>query len=87
MGKNVVMTKRREDTGEKIRPALTKAEADMLHTLEEFFKDNGHAPTIRELGAAYNLKSPETAQKYVKRLRDKGYVSWELGKARTLIVL
>lgn len=54
----------------------------------DFIKDkigeNGYAPSVREICAALNIKSTSTAQMYIDRLIDKGYLDREDGKSRTL---
>jgi len=49
--------------------------------------ENGHAPTIRELGEAVGLKSPDSVSFHLTKLRVEGRVTWIDGKSRTLRVL
>jgi repressor LexA len=49
--------------------------------------ENGYAPTIRELGEAVGLKSPDSVSFHLAKLRDEGRVTWMDGKSRTLRVL
>ena len=44
----------------------------------------GYAPSVREVCADLNIKSTSTAQMYIDRLIDKGYLERENGKSRTL---
>ena len=54
----------------------------------EFIKgriyEKGYAPSVREVCADLNIKSTSTAQMYIDRLIDKGYLERENGKSRTL---
>ena len=54
----------------------------------EFIKNRideiGYAPSVREVCADLNIKSTSTAQMYIDRLIDKGYLERENGKSRTL---
>lgn len=49
--------------------------------------ENGFAPTIRELGEAVGLKSPDSVCFHLSKLREEGRVTWLDGKSRTLRVL
>ena len=46
-----------------------------------------HAPSIRQMMKAMNLRSPAPVQSRLERLRNKGYIDWTEGKARTIRVL
>ncbi len=50
-------------------------------------RENGHAPTIREIAAAIGVSSPDTIVFHLSRLREAGRVTWKDGAARTLRVL
>ena len=43
-----------------------------------------HSPSIRQMMKAMDLKSPAPIQSRLKHLQEKGYISWQEGKARTL---
>ena len=47
-------------------------------------KDFQHSPSIRQMMQAMGLKSPAPIQSRLKHLQEKGYISWQEGKARTL---
>ena len=46
--------------------------------------DFQHSPSIRQMMEAMGLKSPAPIQSRLKHLQEKGYISWQEGKARTL---
>ena len=46
-----------------------------------------HSPSIRQMMKAMNLRSPAPIQSRLKHLQEKGYISWQEGKARTLQVI
>tara|TARA_Y200000002_G_scaffold196858_1_gene162633 strand:+ start:794 stop:1342 length:549 start_codon:yes stop_codon:yes gene_type:complete len=50
-------------------------------------KDYQHSPSIRQMMKAMGLKSPAPIQSRLKHLQEKGYISWQEGKARTLNVV
>ncbi|PJF37622.1 MAG: repressor LexA, partial [Phototrophicales bacterium] len=55
--------------------------------LVEYINTNRHAPSIRQMMRAMKLKSPAPIQSRLERLRNKGYIDWTEGKARTLRIL
>ena len=50
-------------------------------------KDFQHSPSIRQMMQAMGLKSPAPIQSRLKHLQEKGYISWQEGKARTLQII
>lgn len=62
-------------------------EGELFRFLCEFTQQNGYAPSIREMSAALGLQSVQAVHRYLDRLRKRGLVDWEPGKARTLRIL
>tara|TARA_B100000212_G_scaffold85175_1_gene61970 strand:+ start:8558 stop:9106 length:549 start_codon:yes stop_codon:yes gene_type:complete len=50
-------------------------------------KDFQHSPSIRQMMQAMGLKSPAPIQSRLKHLQEKGYISWQEGKARTMQII
>ena len=50
-------------------------------------KDFQHSPSIRQMMQAMGLKSPAPLQSRLKHLQEKGYISWQEGKARTMQIV
>ena len=50
-------------------------------------RDFQHSPSIRQMMEAMGLKSPAPIQSRLKHLQQKGYISWQEGKARTLQIV
>ena len=50
-------------------------------------KDFHHSPSIRQMMQAMGLKSPAPIQSRLKHLQQKGFISWQEGKARTLQII
>ena len=50
-------------------------------------RDFQHSPSIRQMMQAMDLKSPAPIQSRLKHLQEKGYISWQEGKARTLKII
>tara|TARA_A100001388_G_C28731174_1_gene481543 strand:+ start:778 stop:1326 length:549 start_codon:yes stop_codon:yes gene_type:complete len=46
-----------------------------------------HSPSIRQMMLAMGLKSPAPIQSRLKHLQEKGYISWQEGKARTMQIV
>ena len=50
-------------------------------------KEFQHSPTIRQMMQAMGLKSPAPIQSRLKHLQEKGFISWQEGKARTMQIV
>jgi repressor LexA len=67
--------------------SLTPAQKELYDWLVEYIRSTQHAPSIRQMMKAMNLRSPAPVQSRLERLRNKGYIDWTDGKARTLRLL
>ena len=63
---------------------LTHAQNELYGWIKNYMKDFHHSPSIRQMMQAMGLKSPAPIQSRLKHLQEKGYISWQEGKARTL---
>ena len=63
---------------------LTDAQNELYWWLKNYIKDFQHSPSIRQMMQAMGLKSPAPIQSRLKHLQEKGFISWQEGKARTL---
>ena len=63
---------------------LTQAQNELYKWIKDYMKDFQHSPSIRQMMQAMGLKSPAPIQSRLKHLQEKGYISWQEGKARTL---
>ncbi len=63
---------------------LTQAQNELYLWIKNYLRDFQHSPTIRQMMQGMGLKSPAPIQSRLKHLQDKGYISWQEGKARTL---
>tara|TARA_Y100000589_G_C27171877_1_gene637062 strand:+ start:112 stop:729 length:618 start_codon:yes stop_codon:yes gene_type:complete len=63
---------------------LTDAQNELYSWIKGYIKDFQHSPSIRQMMMAMGLRSPAPIQSRLKHLQDKGYISWQEGKARTL---
>lgn len=67
--------------------SLTPAQKELYDWLVEYIKSTQYAPSIRQMMKAMNLRSPAPIQSRLERLRNKGYIDWTDGKARTIRIL
>ena len=72
---------------EKFSEDLTEAQNELYGWIKNYLKDFQHSPSIRQMMQAMGLKSPAPIQSRLKHLQEKGYISWQEGKARTLQII
>lgn len=65
---------------------LTKRQADIFITIENYIKENGHSPSYREVMDLVGIKSSSTIANHLKQLKKKGYVDFKVGAPRTLTI-
>ena len=63
---------------------LTAAQDQLLDWIKSYINDFHHSPSIRQMMVGMGLKSPAPIQSRLKHLQEKGYISWQEGRARTL---
>ena len=66
---------------------LTDAQNELYGWIKEYMKNCQHSPSIRQMMQAMGLKSPAPIQSRLKHLQEKGYISWQEGKARTMQII
>jgi len=66
---------------------LTEAQNELYGWIKNYLKDFQHSPSIRQMMQAMGLKSPAPIQSRLKHLQEKGYISWQEGKARTFQIV
>ena len=66
---------------------LTEAQNELFAWIKNYIRDFQHSPSIRQMMDAMGLKSPAPIQSRLKHLQEKGYISWQEGKARTLQIV
>ncbi len=70
-----------------IMESLTEAQQQLYDWLADYIRTSQHAPSIRQMMRAMNLRSPAPVQSRLEHLRAKGYIDWTEGKARTIRIL
>ncbi len=66
---------------------LTDAQNELYQWIKNYTQEFRHSPSIRQMMQAMGLKSPAPIQSRLKHLQEKGYISWQEGKARTLKII
>ncbi len=64
--------------------SLTQAQEELYSWIRDYVKNFQHSPSIRQMMKAMGLKSPAPIQSRLRHLQEKGYISWQEGKARTM---
>ncbi len=66
---------------------LTERQAYILQIIKQLKAKNGYSPTVREIGAAANLRSPATTHFHLTQLEEKGFIKKDNSKNRTIELL
>ena len=66
---------------------LTDAQNELYLWIKGYMKEYKHSPSIRQMMQAMELRSPAPIQSRLKHLQEKGYISWQEGKARTMQIV
>ena len=66
---------------------LSDAQKELYEWIKSYMTDYHHSPSIRQMMQAMGLKSPAPIQSRLKHLQQKGFISWQEGKARTLQIV
>ena len=66
---------------------LTQAQNELYGWIKDYMRNFKHSPSIRQMMQAMGLKSPAPIQSRLKHLQEKGFISWQEGKARTLQIV
>ena len=64
---------------------LTEKQKMIFDIITRFTEERGYSPSIREICAEANLRSPATVHQHIKLLKEKGYLSSENNKKRSLV--
>ena len=57
---------------------------EILDYINQFFGENGYAPSVREIGAAVGLRSTASVSYHLTQLQEKGLLSGAAGKKRSI---
>tara|TARA_B100000212_G_C27242558_1_gene476585 strand:- start:154 stop:771 length:618 start_codon:yes stop_codon:yes gene_type:complete len=70
-----------------VENSLTEPQNELYRWIKQYMKSFQHSPSIRQMMEAMGLKSPAPIQSRLKHLQEKGYISWQEGKARTMQIV
>jgi repressor LexA len=65
---------------------ITRKQIEILHCIDNFIKENGYSPSIRDLCNLSGRTSPATIHMYIRCLREKGYIDYVDGLARSIVI-
>ncbi|MGI6039138.1 MAG: transcriptional repressor LexA [Clostridiales bacterium] len=65
---------------------LTPKQQEVYDFIVEFTASSGYPPSIREICAAVNLKSPSSVHAHIKTLESRGYILKDDNKTRAISV-
>lgn len=63
---------------------LTPRQREILNFVTKSIRQHGYPPTLREIGAAFGIRSPNGVNDHLKALQRKGYLEREDLKSRAL---
>ena len=66
----------------KLRRKPTERQQIVLDAIEDFILNDGHPPTIRQLGERLGISNPSAVFKHILSLERKGYVQRSAGELR-----
>lgn len=66
---------------------MTDSQKKIYDIIKDFMKNNGYAPTVREIGEIAGLKSSQTVFTHLTNLENKGFITYEKNKSRTIRIL
>ncbi len=69
-----------------MRQELTEREREIFDFILTNIKNEGYAPSVRDICNALNMKSTSTVHTYLARLEQKGFIQKDAGKSRSLRV-
>jgi SOS-response transcriptional repressor LexA len=70
-----------------MKDILTEKQKNLLQIICDYVDNKHVAPSVRELAELFKIKSSSVMHGYLRRLRDKGYITWLKGTRRTIQVL
>ena len=66
---------------------MTEQQRITYLAIKSYINKVGYSPTVRELCKMTNKSSPATVQAHLKKLKEKGYISIEKNKMRTIKII
>lgn len=70
--------------GNSTKPALTPRQREIYEFLKDKILNRGYGPTVREIGAHFDIKSPNGVMCHLKALEKKGLITRESHMSRAI---
>lgn len=70
--------------GTSTKPALTPRQREIYDFLKDKIVNRGYGPTVREIGAHFDIKSPNGVMCHLKALEKKGLITRESHMSRAI---
>lgn len=64
---------------------LTPKQKKVFDLINDYIKNKGYAPTLKEIASHFKLNSASTVHQFIQALETKGYLSKEYRKSRSII--
>jgi len=66
---------------------LIQLKEKVFRFIKQFIAKNRYAPTVKEIRDGTGIKSTSTAFDYLQILQRGGYIKYQTGKSRTIVIL
>jgi repressor LexA len=66
---------------------MTRSQYNVYIAIEDFIKENGYSPSVRELCKITGKNSPGTIYTHLHKLKELGYITFIDGKNRTIRII
>jgi repressor LexA len=66
------------------RKPPARKQREVLEYVTQYIAAKGYSPTLREIQRAFTFKSVNAVMSHLLPLRDKGWLTWQEGQARTI---
>ena len=65
---------------------MTEKQKIIYETINGFIEENGYSPSVRELCELVGLRSTATMFVHLKKMKEKGYLTYKEGQSRTIVL-
>ena len=72
--------------GRRRNVGISPRQREILVFVEQFMREHGYPPSVREIGDAVGLNSPSTVHTHLNNLEARGYIRRDPSKPRTMTV-
>ena len=66
---------------------MTRCQYNVYKTVKDFIEKNGYSPSVREICNILGYNSPATAETHLKKLKEKGYITFIENRSRTIRII